>query len=128
VKAFNTTFAPTLLAGEVDGQQLDVLMAGDDGAAKQKVSQLIPRGKGDTGEMSTEHAEPGFERDIRPLFRQQDIGAMSFAFDLASYEDVRTHAEAIYERVAGGSMPCDARWPPEQVERLRAWADAGSHP
>jgi len=40
VKAFNTTFAGTLVAGEVDGQQLDVLIAGDDQAAKQTVSQL----------------------------------------------------------------------------------------
>ena len=41
VKAFNTTFGPTLLAGEVAGQRLDVLIAGDDVAAKQKVSQLV---------------------------------------------------------------------------------------
>jgi 8-hydroxy-5-deazaflavin:NADPH oxidoreductase len=44
VKAFNTTFAPTLVAGEVAGQQLDVLIAGDDDAAKQKVSQLVADG------------------------------------------------------------------------------------
>ena len=44
VKAFNTTFAPTLIAGEVEGQQLDVLIAGDDEGAKQKVSQLITDG------------------------------------------------------------------------------------
>jgi hypothetical protein len=51
---------------------------------------------------------------------------MSFAFDLASYDDVRANAELIYERLADGSMPCDSRWPPEQVERFRAWIDAGS--
>ena len=44
VKAFNTTFSPTLVGGEVDGQQLDVLIAGDDDAAKQKVSQLASDG------------------------------------------------------------------------------------
>ena len=44
VKAFNTTFAPTLVAGEVAGQQLDVLIAGDDDAAKQKVAQLAADG------------------------------------------------------------------------------------
>ena len=44
VKAFNTTFAGTLVAGEVDGQQLDVLIAGDDEEAKQKVSQLVSDG------------------------------------------------------------------------------------
>ena len=44
VKAFNTTFAPTLVAGEVGGQQLDVLIAGDDDDAKQRVSQLVSDG------------------------------------------------------------------------------------
>jgi predicted dinucleotide-binding enzyme len=44
VKAFNTTFAPTLLAGEVDGQQLDVFIAGDDAGAKGKLSQLVADG------------------------------------------------------------------------------------
>lgn len=44
VKAFNTTFAPTLMAGEVAGQQLDVLIAGDDDAAKRKVAQLVSDG------------------------------------------------------------------------------------
>lgn len=41
VKAFNTTFAPTVAASEVAGQQLDVLIAGDDEEAKRKVSQLV---------------------------------------------------------------------------------------
>jgi 8-hydroxy-5-deazaflavin:NADPH oxidoreductase len=41
VKAFNTTFAPTLEAGEVAGQSLDVFIAGDDAGAKAQVSELI---------------------------------------------------------------------------------------
>ena len=53
---------------------------------------------------------------------------MSFAFDLSSYEEVRTNAEEIHKRLASGSMPCDARWPDDQVERLRAWIDSGSPP
>ncbi len=44
VKASNTTFAGTLVAGEVGGQQLDVLIAGDDAAAKETVSQLVSDG------------------------------------------------------------------------------------
>jgi hypothetical protein len=71
---------------------------------------------------------PGYERDIRPLFRPGDIDAMSFAFDLASYEDVRANAEEIYERLSEGSMPCDVSWPTEQVARFREWIDAGSPP
>jgi NADPH-dependent F420 reductase len=41
VKAFNTTYAGTLLAGEVAGQPLDVFIAGDDAEAKSKVAELV---------------------------------------------------------------------------------------
>jgi predicted dinucleotide-binding enzyme len=44
VKAFNTTFARTLVEGEVAGQQLDVLIAGDDDGAKRKVAELVEAG------------------------------------------------------------------------------------
>jgi len=44
VKAFNTTFAGTLVAGQVAGQQLDVFIAGDDAEAKAKVAQLVSDG------------------------------------------------------------------------------------
>ena len=40
VKAFNTTFAGTLVAGEVAGQPLDVFVASDDEEAKAKVKEL----------------------------------------------------------------------------------------
>jgi hypothetical protein len=46
-------------------------------------------------------------------------------FDLSSYQDVRANADAIYERLAEGSMPCDGGWPAEQVERFRTWIDTG---
>jgi len=65
-----------------------------------------------------------FESDIRPLFRPEDADSMSWAFDLGSYEDVKEHAEVIYERVAEGSMPCDEPWPDERVQRFRDWIDA----
>lgn len=44
VKAFNTTFAGTLLTGEAAGQKLDVFIAGDDADAKSKVAQLVTDG------------------------------------------------------------------------------------
>jgi hypothetical protein len=66
-----------------------------------------------------------FERDIRPLFRESDIEEMSWAFDLSSHEDVSDHAEEIYSRLQDGTMPCDAPWPEEDVERFRQWIDAG---
>jgi len=44
VKAFNTTFAGTLVAGQVSGHKLDVLVAGDDGEAKRTVIDLVESG------------------------------------------------------------------------------------
>ena len=44
VKAFNTTFAGTLVEGEVDGKPLDVLLAGDDEGAKAEVASLVEAG------------------------------------------------------------------------------------
>ena len=41
LKAFNTTFAGTLVAGEVSGQPLDVFIAGDDDAAKNTLAELV---------------------------------------------------------------------------------------
>jgi hypothetical protein len=73
-------------------------------------------------------AQLSFAQDIRPLFRDRDIQSMSFAFDLSSHGDVSGNAEAIYERLASGSMPCDGGWPAEDVERFRTWIDNGSPP
>jgi predicted dinucleotide-binding enzyme len=44
VKAFNTTFAGTLVDGQVAGQPLDVFLAGDDEGAKETVAQLVRDG------------------------------------------------------------------------------------
>jgi predicted dinucleotide-binding enzyme len=44
VKAFNTTFAGTLTAGEVAGHKLDVFIAGDDEDAKGTVAALARDG------------------------------------------------------------------------------------
>ncbi len=65
VKAFNTSFAPTLVAGEVDGQPLDIFIAGDDEGAKQKVSQLVSDG--------------GLRPlDVGPLARAQQLEHLGF--------------------------------------------------
>jgi NADPH-dependent F420 reductase len=44
VKAFNTTFAGTLLSGQVAGQPLDVFLAGDDADAKSRVARIVTDG------------------------------------------------------------------------------------
>jgi hypothetical protein len=71
---------------------------------------------------------PSFERDIRPLFREEDVDAMDFAFDLSSYDDVREYAEDIYARIEEGTMPCDGAWPAERVRLFRSWIDSGMEP
>jgi len=53
---------------------------------------------------------------------------MKQAFDLSSYDDVRSHADAILGRVAAGSMPCDGPWPQEQADVLRRWVEEGMPP
>jgi 8-hydroxy-5-deazaflavin:NADPH oxidoreductase len=44
VKAFNTTFAGTLVEGQVAGEQLDLLLASDDEEAKRAVARLASDG------------------------------------------------------------------------------------
>lgn len=74
--------------------------------------------------MADTASSPGFARDIRPLFRETDRESMQFAFDLWSYDDVRTHAQDILERLTDGSMPCDGEWSEDQVALFRRWIEA----
>jgi hypothetical protein len=69
-----------------------------------------------------------FERNIRPLFRQDDRESMRWAFDLWSYTDVKAHAAAIVERLRNGSMPCDGAWSAEKVDTFQRWIDGGMAP
>jgi hypothetical protein len=68
----------------------------------------------------------GFDADIKPLFRQKDRDSMLRAFDLWSYADVKTHADAIGQHLKAGSMPCDGAWPPEHVELFERWVAGGA--
>ncbi len=63
---------------------------------------------------------------IKPLFREGDRGAMLFAFDLWSYEDVSTNAADILIRLEGGTMPCDGAWSPDRVEVFGRWLEEGT--
>jgi hypothetical protein len=68
---------------------------------------------------------PGFDRDIKNLFRASDRDAMRGAFDLWSWEDVSKHATPILDRLEDGTMPCDGAWPPAQVALFKRWIDTG---
>jgi CDGSH-type Zn-finger protein/truncated hemoglobin YjbI len=66
-----------------------------------------------------------FGEHIKPLFRESDRQSMRFAFDLWSHDDVTQHAEAIYERLQAGTMPCDGAWPEERVDAFKRWMESG---
>ena len=65
VKAFNTVFAAPLVDGQVGGVPLDIFIAGDDEAAKGKVSQLVKDG----GMMVV---------DVGPLSRARQLESLAF--------------------------------------------------
>lgn len=75
VKAFNTTYASTLLSGQVAGQPLDVFIAGDDEEAKNKVAQFI-KDAGlrpvDTGPLSRARQIEGL--GLLHIVTQNDLG------------------------------------------------------
>ncbi len=68
-----------------------------------------------------------FAKDIRPLFRDTpDVDTMKeFGMDLSSYDDVKKHAQAIYDRLEDGSMPCDDAWPKAQIATFKQWMEEG---
>jgi hypothetical protein len=76
---------------------------------------------------TSERQDLSFERDVKPLFRERDRGAMLgiSSFDLWDRDDVADHSQAILKRLEDGSMPCDQAWPADRVAIFRSWLDAG---
>ncbi len=77
-----------------------------------------------------------YEADIRPLFTQRDIQGMSKAFKLASYDDVKTHAAAIFDRVrgiGGAFIPPppprgEGPWSQSRIDLFGKWMADGFQP
>ena len=67
----------------------------------------------------------GFAQHIKPLFRAMDRQSMEWTFDLWSYQDVKSHAAGILQRLQNGSMPCDGAWSHEKVETFQRWVESG---
>ena len=73
--------------------------------------------------LPSDREEPTFAA-VTALFRPRDVKAMARFFDLGSLVDVRAHADAIWERVEAGNMPCDRMWDEHELELFRRWMDA----
>ena len=77
-----------------------------------------------------------FGTDIRPLFTERDIHAMSKAFNLASYDEVKTHSAAIFDRIrgiGGAVMPPppprgEGHWPQSRIDLFGKWIADGCPP
>jgi hypothetical protein len=77
-----------------------------------------------------------FQSDILPLFTERDIQAMSKAFNLASYQDVKANAAIIYDRIrgiGGAVMPPpppvgDGPWAQTRIDVFGRWMAEGYQP
>jgi len=75
IKAFNTIFSQTLEEGEVNGKPLDILIAGDNADAKEKVAELVKDGGMrpiDTGPLSRARQLEGI--GFLHIALQQELG------------------------------------------------------
>jgi truncated hemoglobin YjbI len=66
-----------------------------------------------------------YHTHVKPLFRSRDRQSMKFAFDLWSYADVSTNADAILARLESGTMPCDGAWREAKMDAFRRWVRGG---
>jgi hypothetical protein len=71
---------------------------------------------------------PSFARDIRPLFTDEDVRHMAFAFDLTAYQDVKDHSAAILNRIKRDKtdpllMPPvpEGPWTAGQIQLFQDW-------
>lgn len=69
-----------------------------------------------------------FAKDIRPLFRDEDVDCMKpMGVDLGepTWMCVPANAQTVYGAVSAGSMPPDEPWDAERVSLFKRWMDAG---
>ena len=77
-----------------------------------------------------------FQADIRPLFTERDVQGMIKGFDLASYDEVKAHAAAVYDRIrgiGGAVMPPppprgEGPWPQSRIDLFAKWVADGCPP
>ena len=108
VKAWNTTFAGTLVEGEVAGQPIDVLVASDDDDAKAAVRQIVEDGG----------PRAGRRRPARPRPRARGPRLPAHGAPAAARHRLREHRQGprVSRRGPGGSA---RREPADEPSRRR---------
>ena len=98
------------------------------GPPGSRISALAPPAEDDEQPVVLPAADEPvrYDKHIKPLFRARDRQSMMFAFDLWSYDDVRSHADAILARLRNGTMPCDGAWPAEKIDVFARWVESGT--
>jgi hypothetical protein len=66
-----------------------------------------------------------FERDIKPLFDQEQRDRAKWAFDLWDYASFKENASDILKRIETGDTPFEGGWPEDRVALLRSWLREG---
>ena len=99
---------------------------GTAGPPGSRISALAPvQEEEKTVALPSANEQVRFSLHIKPLFRPMDRQSMKWAFDLWSYQDVKSHAAGILQRLQNGSMPCDGAWSHEKVETFQRWVESG---
>jgi hypothetical protein len=72
-----------------------------------------------------------YSKDIRPLFRDNDITCMAargVQLSDPTWMINPVHAQKVYSKISSGAMPPDGAWPPERVAIFKQWMDDGYLP
>jgi len=69
-----------------------------------------------------------FEKDIKPMIREEDRNEMMFAFDLWNYAEFKRDLPRIADRIRDKSMPPDGGWPDEWIAKFEQWIAEGMNP
>ena len=66
-----------------------------------------------------------FERDIKPLFDEDQRTRAKWAFDLWDYASVKENVSEILKRIEAADTPFEGGWPEERLAMLRSWLREG---
>jgi hypothetical protein len=66
-----------------------------------------------------------FERDIKPLFTEDQRVRMKWSFDLWDHESFKENISDILKRIETADTPFEDGWPRERLAALKSWMREG---